>query len=72
MVWGRANEGLAPGCTAKGKKEGNKQAHFIAAIYYGKGFICCEQYEGKCPGNYLQIPSRIIVCKFSNEAQMHA
>ena len=48
--WRRANEGLTRGCTAKGKKEGSKQAHFIAAISYGKGFICCEQYHGKMCG----------------------
>ena len=41
---------MTPGCTAKGKKEGSKQAHVIAAISYGKGFVCCEQYHGKMCG----------------------
>ena len=52
--WRRSNEGLNPGCTAKGKKEGSKQAHFIAAISDGKGFICCVQYHGKMCGKLFE------------------
>ena len=50
MVWRKANEGLKQGCTAKGSKEGTKQAHFIAAISPGKGFVCCEQYYDRMSG----------------------
>ena len=37
-------EGLTAGCTARGKKEGNQQAHFMLAIAYGKGAVMCTQY----------------------------
>ena len=50
MEWRKPNEGLSPGCTAKGQKEGTKQAHFIAAISPQKGFVCCEQYLGRMSG----------------------
>ena len=36
--------------TSKGSKEGTKQAHFIAAISPGKGFVCVEQYFQKMSG----------------------
>ncbi len=50
---------MALGCTAKGQKDGCRQAHFIAAIAYGIDFICCKQYHGKrflqdrCPGQIV-------------------
>ncbi|XP_028419243.1 uncharacterized protein LOC114545017 [Dendronephthya gigantea] len=52
MAWRRPNEGLKYKCTAKGSHEGTggKVAHFIAAIAYGKGFVLCEQYNGKLNG----------------------
>lgn len=49
-VWRKKNEGLSFGCTTKGKKVGygDKLAHFIVCISYGKGVIACEQYEKMC------------------------
>ena len=40
-------EGLAFGCTAKGKKEGTggNYAKFIVAISYDKGIVLCEPFE---------------------------
>jgi hypothetical protein len=40
-------EGLAFGCTSKGKKEGTggKYVKLIVAISHGKGVILCEPYE---------------------------
>ena len=39
--------GLAPGCIAKGHKEGTggKVLRLMVAISYNKGAICCEPYE---------------------------
>ena len=47
-------EGPKQGCTAKGKKAGHggKIAHFVVAISYTKGVICCEQYS-KMSGTYF-------------------
>ena len=54
MAWRRRSEGLDPGFTGKGKKEGvnGKVAKFIVAISYGKGVICCEQYN-KMDGDFF-------------------
>ena len=43
--WRKRNEGLGFRCTAKGKKEGSKQAKFMVAISYNRGVIMCEQYD---------------------------
>ena len=53
-VWRRKKEGLKRGCTAEGKKAGHggKVAHFVVAISYTKGVICCEQYS-KMSGTYF-------------------
>ena len=44
------SEGLTVGCTTKGKKEGNQQAHFMVTIAYGKVAIMCKQYQGRING----------------------
>ena len=46
-VWRKKSEGLAPGCIAKGCKEGTggKVLRLMVAISYNKGVICCEPYE---------------------------
>ena len=41
--WRMRSEGLTVGCTVKGKKEGNQQAHFMVVIAYEKGAIMCTQ-----------------------------
>jgi hypothetical protein len=46
-IYRQKGEGLAFGCTSKGKKEGtggNYSKH-IVAISYGKGIVLCEPYE---------------------------
>jgi len=48
--WRQPNEGLAFGCTAKGKKEGTTQAKFMVAISYTRGVVLCEQYFGRING----------------------
>ena len=53
-VWRKRSEGLAPGCIAKGRKEGTggKVLRLMVAISYNKGVICCEPYE-KMNGRYF-------------------
>ena len=48
--WRKKGEGLAYGCTAKGKKEGSTNANFMVAISYGKGVVLCKQYFGNITG----------------------
>ena len=45
------SEGLTVGCIARGKKEGNQQAHFMVTIVYVKGAIICTQYQGRINGS---------------------
>ena len=54
MAW-RRSEGLNLFCTSKGKKVGNqgRMAHFIDAISYGKGVICCHPYQNPITGKYF-------------------
>ena len=55
LVSGERNqEGLAPGCIAKGRKEGTggKVLRLMVAISYNKGVIFCEPYE-KMNGRYF-------------------
>ena len=53
-VWRKKSEGLAPGCIAKGHKEGTggKVLQLMVAISYNTGVICCEPYE-KMNGRYF-------------------
>ena len=46
-TWRKISEGLALGCTSKGRKEGTggKVLKLVVAISYGKGVIICEPYE---------------------------
>ena len=41
------DEGLQFRCTAKGKKEGCKQARFMVAISYDCGVVLCRPLSGK-------------------------
>ena len=52
MAWRKKCEGSSLNCTAKASKTGTggKTAHFIAAIVYGRGVICCEQYTDNMSG----------------------
>lgn len=56
MAWRRQDEGLAPGCTAKGTHcgSGGRVAHFFVAIAYGKGVILAKQYHGRINGEMFQ------------------
>ena len=47
MGWRRANQGLDVNCTAKGKKEGKKQARFYVGISYDEGVVMCKRYSGR-------------------------
>ena len=53
--WRKSNEGLSYGCTAKGKKEGAKQAKFMVAISYDRGVVMCEQYSGINGENFAKM-----------------
>lgn len=46
-VWRKKNEGLLPGCTAKGRKvgTGGKVVHVHAAISHGKGVVLAKPYS---------------------------
>ena len=46
-VWRKKNEGLEPGCVAKGRKEGTggKVLKLFVAISHDEGVICAEAYE---------------------------
>ena len=46
-IWRTKKEGLAEGCTAKGKKEGSggRVLKLFVAISYNKGVIACHPYE---------------------------
>lgn len=46
MGWRRRNQGLDINFTAKGKKEGKKQARFYVGISYQKGVVMCKPYTG--------------------------
>ena len=48
--WRLKGEGLSFGCTAKGKKEGARNANFMVAISYGKGAVLAKQYFGSITG----------------------
>lgn len=41
-VWRRRNEGLTPGCTTKGAKEGVRQIRFLVGISYHRGVVLCK------------------------------
>ena len=46
-VWRRKNEGLQPGCTSKGNKEGTggSMLKMFVAISYDEGVICAQSYK---------------------------
>ena len=53
-IWRKHKEGLALGCTAKGRAcgTGGKYVKLVVAISYGKGVICCIPYD-KVDGKYF-------------------
>ena len=58
-IWRTKREGLAEGCTAKGKKEGSggKVVKVFVSISYNKGVIACDAYEtlnGKVFEDYVK------------------
>ena len=54
-IWRTKKEGLAEGCTAKGKKEGSggRVLKLLVAISYNKGVIACHPYE-KLDGQFFE------------------
>ena len=67
MGWRRANQGLDINFTAKGKKEGKKQAKFYVGISYGQGVVMCKPYSGHLNANRY---CRIIVPKIDEGLQL--
>ena len=53
-IWRKRNEGLDPGCVAKGSHTGSggRTVNMIVVISYMKGVIFCEQYQ-KLDGDYI-------------------
>ena len=67
--WRKRGEGLKFRCTAKGKKEGCTNVHFMVAIAYGKGVVLCEQWEGTITGEkFASIVKRCLRKAFRNSA----
>ena len=54
-IWNTKKEGLAEGCTAKGKKEvsGGRVLKLFVAFRYNKGVIACHPYE-KLDGQFIE------------------
>ena len=54
-IWRKISEGLDPGCTAKGRKEGSggKIVHIMAAISYGQPVLIAEPFA-KMNGQYFE------------------
>ena len=54
-IWRKISEGLDPGCTAKGRKEGSggKIVHIMAAISYGQLVLIAEPFV-KMNGQYFE------------------
>ena len=54
-IWKTKKEGLAEGCTAKGKKEGSggRVLKLFVAFRYNKGVIACHPYE-KLDGQFIE------------------
>ena len=47
MGWRKRSQGLDLHQTAKGKKEGKKNAYFYVGISYKKGVVMCKAYTGR-------------------------
>lgn len=47
MGWRKRSQGLDVNQTAKGKKEGKKNAYFYVGISYTKGVVMCKAYTGR-------------------------
>ena len=47
MGWRKVTQGLDYNQTAKGKKEGKKNASFYVGVSYNKGVVVCKAYTGK-------------------------
>jgi len=72
MAWRRKDEGLEPGCTAKGSHvgSGGTVAHFMVGICYDRGVILCQQYFGRINGEKF---SKFIIENFPSafERSLH-
>lgn len=67
--WRRKGEGLSFRCTAKGKKEGSRNANFMVAISYGKGVVMCKQYFGTITGEkFANIVQSEFLAAFKNSS----
>ena len=49
-AWMKSDERLSQGCTAKGRKEGVRNANFMVAVAYDSGTVICKQYFGSITG----------------------
>ena len=47
MGWRKRSQGLDMNQTAKGKKEGKKNAYFYVGISFTKGVVMCKAYTGR-------------------------
>ena len=47
MGWRKTSQGLDFNQTAKGKKEGKKNAYFYVGISFNKGVVVCKAYTGR-------------------------
>ena len=47
MAWRKRRQGLDMNQTAKGKKEGKRNAYFYIGISYKKGVVMCKAYTGR-------------------------
>ena len=47
MGWRKVTQGLDYNHTAKGKKEGKKNAYYYVGISYNKGVVVCKAYTGR-------------------------
>jgi len=59
-IYRKKGEGLAFGCTSKGKKEGTggHYVKLIVAISYGKGVVLCEPYQKMSGAFFAQFISK--------------
>ena len=62
-AWMKEDERLAQGCTAKGSKEGVRNANFMIAIAYDTGTVLCKQYFGTITGQKFKT---IVESEFKN------
>jgi len=69
--WRKENEGLSYGCTAKGKKEGEKKARFMVAISYERGVVLCEQYDSMSGAKFAKMMDTCLPQAFNSSINPH-